>query len=78
MRIIRACHAGGIRVGRDLLLVGYDNLELTDQTDPPLTTIHQPFYELGLISIRKLVSVIYGKPEADETVRPWLVVRESA
>jgi DNA-binding LacI/PurR family transcriptional regulator len=67
-----------VRIGRDILIVGYDDLYLTDHTNPPLTTIHQPFKELGKLSVEKIVNMIYGKKEKSERVLPFLVKRGTA
>ncbi len=78
MRLIRHCHERDFSVGSQVYLIGYDNLELSEHSDPPLTTIEQPFYELGLLAMRKLVNVIYSRPEADEKIPPKLIIRQSA
>ena len=65
-------------VGRDLLLVGYDDLDCAAWTTPALTTVRQPFDELGRISVRLAIEAIYGRPARLEKVLPRLVVRETA
>lgn len=37
----------GLRVPQDLSLIGFDNIAQTAYTDPPLTTVAQPRFELG-------------------------------
>ncbi|MBN1555327.1 MAG: LacI family DNA-binding transcriptional regulator [Phycisphaerae bacterium] len=66
-----------VKVGRDVLLVGYDDLTLTDRLPTPLTTIRQPFQELGRRAVQKLVNLIYGNEEANETIAPRLIARAS-
>lgn len=68
----------GLSVGREVFLIGYDDLALTALTDPPLTTIHQPFREQGRRAVEKLVSLIYGHREESELIAPRLVRRLSA
>ena len=65
-------------VGRDLLLVGYDDLDCAAWTTPPLTSVRQPFDELGRISVRLAIDAIYSRPARSEKVQPQLVVRETA
>lgn len=78
MQVLRALANVPGRVGREVLLVGYDDLDLTAETIPPLTTIHQPFREEGRLAARKLINLIYGKDETSVLVSPRLVIRESA
>ena len=70
--------ARGIVVGRQIKLVGYDDLEQSVHTYPRLTTIHQPFAEMGSRSVRKLFNLMKGISEKSETLDPELVIRESA
>ncbi|HXB72111.1 MAG TPA: LacI family DNA-binding transcriptional regulator [Candidatus Acidoferrales bacterium] len=47
-------HAGldrGIRIPEDLSLIGFDNIEFSVIVHPPLTTIHQPKYEMGYAAV---------------------------
>ena len=78
MRCLRYIREAGMEPGREVLLVGYDDLQLTALTDPPLTTIHQPFRQQGRRAVAKLINTIYGNPEADEAVTPFLVKRATA
>jgi LacI family transcriptional regulator len=77
LRVIRALRGAGLSVGSNVLVVGYDDLALAPETDPPLTTIHQPFREEGRIAARKLINMIYGAGEKSTLISPRLVVRES-
>jgi len=75
MRIIRKL---SLTAGRNVLLIGYDDLFLTNELDPALTTIHQPFREEGKKAVRKIVNMIYGKQESSLMIKPRLVIRETA
>ena len=50
-----------IDVGKDILIIGYDDLYLSQHVSPALTTISQPFSEVGLLAVKKLIDNIYGK-----------------
>lgn len=67
----------GFEPGRSLLLVGYDDLDLTDLSDPPLTTVSQPFREEGRIAMRKLINLLDGKAESSTSLAPTLVRRST-
>lgn len=68
----------GIVVGRQIKLVGYDDLEQTIHTYPRLTTIRQPFAEMGSLAVRKLFNLMKGYPEKSEILEPELIIRESS
>lgn len=67
----------GILPGRDVRLLGYDDLFLTGCLSPALTTISQPFVEVGRQAVRTLVDSIYGKPVQNVKLIPTLVRRET-
>jgi DNA-binding LacI/PurR family transcriptional regulator len=64
--------------GKDVVLTGYDDLELAALLSPPLTTINQPFYKQGYRAVNKLINMIYGNTESNEAIKPFLVKRETA
>lgn len=65
-------------IGKEVLVVGYDDLVLAEKVTPKLTTIHQPTNRLGLVAIEKIVDLIYGKTVESELIKPRLILRESA
>ena len=44
---LRALKTHGRSVPADVAVVGFDDLPLAEQSDPPLTTVHQPFHAFG-------------------------------
>jgi DNA-binding LacI/PurR family transcriptional regulator len=77
---IRAIKDSGRHVPGDVAVVGYDDIDIGRFVDPPLTTIHQPIYEMGRTGIRVLVERIEGRRGEGGSVRlsTQLVVRASA
>jgi DNA-binding LacI/PurR family transcriptional regulator len=51
---------------------------MTQYTSPALTTISQPFEEIGRLGIQKLITMIYGKPEKSILIKPEIIIRGSA
>ncbi len=51
----RAIYETGRRIPDDISLMGFDNLELSSVIQPPLTTIHQPKYEIGQAAVEILL-----------------------
>ncbi|HLT85292.1 MAG TPA: substrate-binding domain-containing protein, partial [Phototrophicaceae bacterium] len=76
--IIRALHEANVRIPEDVAVVGYDDVSGSDFYHPPLTTVRQPFDEVGRQAIDVLLSVIDGGDPAEILSRPELVVRESS
>ncbi len=75
---IRAIAAAGRRVPEDVSVVGYDDLPLAAQTNPPLTTVRQNI-ENGA---KHLVDLLFRRMEGEDTepltMAPELVIRESS
>jgi len=59
--------------------VGFDDVPLAAQVDPPLTTVRQPISEMGRMACRLLVQLIQGEPVLQRKVvlHTQLVVRQS-
>lgn len=76
---IRAADAAGLRLPRDLSLVGYDDISLCAMTTPPLTSVHVPCEALGAMAVRLLLSRRGRLQAQPSTLRlhPQLVVRGS-
>ncbi len=47
----------GLEIGRDIFLVGYDNLDLCDRLSPSLTSISVPRVQLGMEAIKLLSEI---------------------
>jgi LacI family transcriptional regulator len=45
----------GLQVPEDLSVVGYDDIPLASYSNPPLTTIAQPIYDLGVVATSMLL-----------------------
>jgi LacI family transcriptional regulator, repressor for deo operon, udp, cdd, tsx, nupC, and nupG len=45
--IIKACKKNGLNVPLDVSVVGFDNTDITLMTDPAITTISQPSFQIG-------------------------------
>jgi LacI family transcriptional regulator len=72
--VIRGLRLRGLRAPNDVSVVGYDDVELAAMTDPPLTTVHQPSYELGETAYMLLRR---GAEPEQRSFSPHLVQRES-
>jgi LacI family transcriptional regulator len=78
--VIEALREMKIEIGKDVALVGFDDVDFYSLITPPVTAIRQPLPELGRMSTRLLLQRIKGEFTASSvrTVLPvTLIVRES-
>jgi DNA-binding LacI/PurR family transcriptional regulator len=75
---LQTIQSTGRRVPDDIAVVGIDDIEyVSADSDPPLTTVHQPVAEMGRELVRRLLGQQGGR--AEPVILPThLVVRESA
>lgn len=76
--ILRALHVFQLRVPEDVSVTGFDDIQLGEYTEPPLTTMHQDAMTMGRESVRLLLTMIEKKEQVAPLVLPThLVVRSS-
>jgi len=54
--VMRAAYEAGRRVPDELSIVGFDGIELSEFTSPPLTTVQQDFHRAGTELVRLLLA----------------------
>ena len=82
--IMRALYDFGLKIPDDVAVVGFDNIDFSALVEPPLTTVSQPFYEIGKSATKRLIKQIEsvrttGKLEPPEihVLQAHLLVRNS-
>jgi DNA-binding LacI/PurR family transcriptional regulator len=76
--VIDAARRSGLSVPRDLSVVGFDDVPEAARATPPLTTVHQPHVEKGLLAGRNLLAQLRNEETSEPTLLPThLVVRSS-
>ncbi|MEO6714569.1 MAG: diguanylate cyclase, partial [Mycobacteriales bacterium] len=77
--LMDALHQFGIRFGRDLAVIGFDNIALSRRSEPPLSTVNQEFYRVGKLAGQLLLAQIRGEfvPTIRHTTPATLIMRES-
>lgn len=74
-----ALREAGLRIPDDMAIGSIDNTRESQFTRPPLTTVHIPKYELGVLAMQKLNRIIMGEVTTafKSVVYSELIVRES-
>ena len=76
---LAAVHQRGLKVPKDVAIVGFDDLPWAESLDPPLTVVRQPAYDVGRQAMEMLLKRIMEPARPPVTVRllPELVIRRS-
>ncbi len=74
-----AIREAGLRIPEDIAIGSIDNTRESQFTRPPLTTVHIPKYEIGMLAMQKLNRIIMGEDTTafKSVVYSELIVRES-
>jgi LacI family transcriptional regulator len=77
--VYEAARQRGLRIPRDLSVVGFDELPVARWASPPLTTIRQPLAEMGRVAAQMLGDLVEGNALQSSRVElsTDLIVRES-
>jgi len=77
--VLRAARELGLRVPEDISVVGFDDIDISQHTNPPLTTVHQPIRQKGESAVRVLLSVVERRDLPPEQLRleTRLIIRGS-
>ena len=85
--VLHAAHSLGRRVPEELSVVGVDNIAEASHFWPPLTTVHQPLGDAGVLAVQEIDRLI-GKSRQSRRpheaapevtlLMPRLIVRESS
>lgn len=77
---MRAVQARGLTVGREVSVVGFDDVPLARYSHPPLTTISQPVHEIGQMLFDLLMAIINKAPIHElggQLIKPTLSIRQT-
>ncbi|MDR2591418.1 MAG: SpoIIE family protein phosphatase [Chitinispirillales bacterium] len=75
---IEALLESNVRVPEDVAVTGFDDIEESALTTPPLTTVQQPLYEIGRTAVELLVTKMNGKEVPRRTsLQTPLSIRQS-
>lgn len=77
--LINYCYDNDIKVPDAVSIVGYGNISIASYIRPKLTTIMEPYYDIGAVSVRKLSKILNNEKPEEETIElpVQLIVRDS-
>ena len=76
--VMAAIREKGLRIPKDISVIGFDNTVLSSQISPMLTTIHQPLKEMGQEAFKSLLSIDpHHKSVINVVLQPKLIIRET-
>ncbi|WP_040214484.1 LacI family DNA-binding transcriptional regulator [Clostridium polynesiense] len=69
----------GYKVPENIRVMGFDNITFSEFTEPELTTISQPIYEMGRESCKLLIDVINNEAKQEQIYfKPEIIIRGTA
>ena len=72
---IRATREAGLKIPYDLAIIGFDDVTLASQLDPPLTTVRQPILNMGALAVNLLIQTIKNtETEPRQIILPYEIV----
>ena len=76
--VMRCMKEMNLTPGKDVSVIGFDNVSLSQHWQPQLTTIAQPFRKIGFLLMESLLDMIHGREQfPHKLVQPDLIIRES-
>jgi diguanylate cyclase (GGDEF)-like protein len=73
----QVCEKRGLKVGKDIAITGFDDVEMARFMDPTLTTVSQDGYEIGIKAMKKAIQICRGVMPASERLITELRQRQS-
>jgi LacI family transcriptional regulator len=75
---LHAAHEQGLRIGKDVAVVGFDGVQDAKYSEPPLTTLDIPVFEIARRLVDMLLNTIEGGVvDSPVFIEPELLIRSS-
>ncbi|MZR31502.1 LacI family DNA-binding transcriptional regulator [Sneathiella litorea] len=68
----------GLEVGKDIAVVGYNDISIADDLLVPLSSVRVPIDIMGRTAVEMIISQMNGEPVTSRRLTPYLVVRDSS
>lgn len=78
-RIMACLNRLNRKIPEDISVIGFDDINICQITNPPLTTIHQDMYKKGLVAAKFMIGLLNNeKPEQTEVTLPTTLVERDS
>lgn len=75
---LHAAHEQGLTIGEEIAIVGFDGVQDASHTQPPLTTLDIPVFDIARQLVTMLLQTIRGEPaDSPIWIEPSLLLRAS-
>lgn len=79
--VLQGIYEAGLSVPGDISVVGYDDIEFSKYTNPPLTTVRQPGFKMGKKAMAILTLILKNRVAKNEGIKiclmPELIIRST-
>ena len=75
--VMHALHDMGLRIPEDVAVIGVDNVSMSAMVEPPLSTITQHLYDMGMEAAKSLIRQIEYKDKYGELPKPQRMIMNS-
>lgn len=76
--ILSAAYKLNILVPDQLSVIGYDNLKITEMSIPPLTTVAQPFTEMGETAAKMVFQLLEANEDIESRIFPHRIIERKS
>lgn len=78
LALVAECRAQRLAIPEDVSIVGCGDTNMGQYVDPPLTTVHMPFDDMGRIAATGLIALIAGQEIPPSTVLPYTLIERQS
>jgi LacI family transcriptional regulator len=76
--VLHAAHRQGLAIGKKLAVAGFDGVQEAKHTEPPLTTLDIPVFDIARQLVDMLLRTVGGEPmKSPVLIKPSLLIRPS-
>jgi LacI family transcriptional regulator/LacI family purine nucleotide synthesis repressor len=76
--VMKAIKEAGLRIPEDVSVTGFDNIPITEFTQPPITTVQQNFFELGRQAALHLQEIMEGLVKGKQVVVDYKIIERDS
>ncbi|GAA0455946.1 catabolite control protein A [Alkalibacillus silvisoli] len=77
--VIHGAQDNGVKIPEELNVIGFDNTRLANMVRPTLTSVLQPMYDIGAVSMRLLTKLLQGEDiEQEQITLPHRIVERDS